>query len=170
MENKKGFTLLEILVVVLIIGILAAIALPQYQMAVGKARFSTLKNLTKSIQQSVQGYYMGNDSYPHSSNDLDIGLNIKSETEKTWGLEITMKNDTVCTIWLTATDYIACKKKIFGEDMLYYVNRNTGVPLFCIVSNTNGPNAQGRASRLCAQETNKPVKSSCGETTCQYNY
>ncbi len=40
MKNKKGFTLLELLVVVLIIGILASIALPQYRKAVIKADFA----------------------------------------------------------------------------------------------------------------------------------
>ena len=40
MRNKKGFTLLELLVVVLIIGILASIALPQYTKAVEKAKLS----------------------------------------------------------------------------------------------------------------------------------
>ena len=168
-KTKEGFTLLELLVVVLIIGILAAIALPQYQMAVGKAKFSTLKNLTKSLQQAAQRYYLANNAYPHSSDGLDIGLNVKSEIDKNWGLEMTMQDDISCSIFYTTTRYVTCSRKIFGEDVLYYLNRETGKQLYCLVSNSKSVDPKGAASRLCAQETNQAVLSGCGNT-CQYNY
>ena len=70
--NKKAFTLIELLVVVLIIGILSAIALPQYQKAVMKARFTQLKVVANAIANAEEVYYLANNKYTGNFDDLDI--------------------------------------------------------------------------------------------------
>lgn len=69
---KSGFSLLELLVVILIIGILAAIALPQYQLAVARSRFETLKFLTNSIREAQERYYILYDNYATKITEIDV--------------------------------------------------------------------------------------------------
>lgn len=72
--NNKAFTLLEILVVVLIIGILAAIAVPRYQKAVAKSKFTQLKLATHAIVNAEEIYFLANGKYATNLGDLDISF------------------------------------------------------------------------------------------------
>lgn len=73
-NNKRGFTLIEVLVVVLIIGILAAVAVPQYQKAVVRAELSTYQALATSIIKSAHIFFLENGNWPFSLEQLDVQL------------------------------------------------------------------------------------------------
>lgn len=70
----NGFTLIELLVVVLIIGILSAVALPQYRVAVAKARYTEAITWASAIYKAQQVYYMANGTRTLDANDLDVSF------------------------------------------------------------------------------------------------
>jgi len=70
---NKGFTLIEVLVVVLIIGILAAIALPQYQKAVERSRMAQTLQFLGNWANAQNIYYMQNDAFAQDMEELNNG-------------------------------------------------------------------------------------------------
>jgi prepilin-type N-terminal cleavage/methylation domain-containing protein len=61
--NKKGFTLIELMIVVVIIGILAALAIPRFMRSTTKAKQSEAKQLLKQIYTMQHAYRQEFDSY-----------------------------------------------------------------------------------------------------------
>ena len=63
MRNKKGFTLIELMIVVAIIGILAAIAIPNFLKFQAKSKQSEAKTNLKAIYTAETGYFGENNTY-----------------------------------------------------------------------------------------------------------
>ena len=73
-KTVRAFTLMELLVVVLIIGVLAAVAVPQYKKAVLKSRFKTLYPVARSLAQAQESYYLGTGDYAENLSELDVSV------------------------------------------------------------------------------------------------
>jgi general secretion pathway protein G len=65
MRKRRGFTLVEVLIVVIILGILAAIVVPQFSSASTDAKLSALKTNLQTIRSQIQMYKLQhNDTLP----------------------------------------------------------------------------------------------------------
>ena len=159
---KKGFTLLELLVVVLIIGILASIALPQYKMAVGKVRFATLKENAHVIKGAMDRYYMMHGNFTQNFEVLDIGLGGEISNSKSY---IALNDGSICDI---GNVIITCKKNIFNIRMEYgirYDNFQGARGCYAYSDKlTDIPN------RICQQETGKTAPTGGSENAGYYSY
>ena len=69
--NRKGFTLVELLVVVAIIGILAAIAVPRFTDASNSAKVAKIQADLRTIDSAIAIYYAKNNAYPSATDIVD---------------------------------------------------------------------------------------------------
>lgn len=69
-KSQAGFTLLELLIVIVIIGILALLIIPNITSAPKKARDTQRKTDLKAIQKGLEEYYVSNSAYPAALTDL----------------------------------------------------------------------------------------------------
>lgn len=66
-RSKKGFTLIELMIVVAIIGVLAAVAIPAYSGYVKRARMTELSNAMGAVASAAVEYYQAHaDTWPAS--------------------------------------------------------------------------------------------------------
>ena len=104
---QKGFTLIELMIVVAIIGILAAIAIPAYQDYIVRSQVTEGLAMASSVKASVAEYYADRGTFPPTEADLGItnpptGKYVSGITVTTGEILITFGNDANANI-LTQT-------------------------------------------------------------------
>jgi type IV pilus assembly protein PilA len=70
--RKNGFTLIEILVVVIIAGVLAAVSLPNFMSQIGKARQTEAKMYLSSLGMAQQAYFFEHQTFSNSIEALEV--------------------------------------------------------------------------------------------------
>lgn len=72
MNKQRGFTLIEIMVVVIIIGALAALVAPRFMDSADEAKVEATRAQITNISQALKLYRLKNNRYPNSSEGLQV--------------------------------------------------------------------------------------------------
>ncbi|EMT6361382.1 pilin [Neisseria gonorrhoeae] len=90
---QKGFTLIELMIVIAIVGILAAVALPAYQDYTARAQVSEAILLAEGQKSAVTEYYLNNGIWPE--NNGDAGVASSSSIKGKYVKEVKVENGVV---------------------------------------------------------------------------
>lgn len=73
LKPAQGFTLIEILIVISIIGILAAIAIPHYNGRIDDAKVASAKIEIKTVEREILGFSIEKGRFPDDLSEIDLG-------------------------------------------------------------------------------------------------
>ncbi|ENW7968725.1 pilin, partial [Neisseria gonorrhoeae] len=124
---QKGFTLIELMIVIAIVGILAAVALPAYQDYTARAQVSEAILLAEGQKSAVTEYYLNNGEWPENNASAGVAssaTDIKGKYVK----EVKVENGVVTATMASSN----VNKEIKDKRLSLWAKRENGsVKWFC---------------------------------------
>ncbi|HEZ5506067.1 TPA: pilin [Neisseria meningitidis] len=123
---QKGFTLIELMIVIAIVGILAAVALPAYQDYTARAQVSEAILLAEGQKSAVTEYYLNHGEWP--ANNSSAGVATSSEIKGKYVKSVEVKNGVITAEMKSS----GVNKEIQGKKLSLWAKRQNGsVKWFC---------------------------------------
>nr|WP_101131667.1 pilin [Neisseria meningitidis] len=123
---QKGFTLIELMIVIAIVGILAAVALPAYQDYTARAQVSEAILLAEGQKSAVTEYYLNHGKWPGGNSDA--GVASSSTIKGKYVQSVTVANG-VITAQMASSNV---NNEIKGKKLSLWAKRQDGsVKWFC---------------------------------------
>ncbi|MBH6386942.1 pilin [Neisseria meningitidis] len=123
---QKGFTLIELMIVIAIVGILAAVALPAYQDYTARAQVSEAILLAEGQKSAVTEYYLNHGIWPANNNSAGVASSSKIKGKYVEKVEVAKG---VITAEMKSS---GVNKEIQGKKLSLWAKRQDGsVKWFC---------------------------------------
>ncbi|MBH5667305.1 pilin [Neisseria meningitidis] len=123
---QKGFTLIELMIVIAIVGILAAVALPAYQDYTARAQVSEAILLAEGQKSAVTEYYLNHGIWP--GDNSSAGVATSSKIKGKYVKEVTVAKGVITATMLST----GVNKEIQGKKLSLWAKRQDGsVKWFC---------------------------------------
>ncbi|MEH6558982.1 MAG: pilin [Oceanicoccus sp.] len=142
MKNKQsGFTLIELMIVIAIIGILASIAIPQYQVYTQRTEATTALSNIRNVQLAVQEYYSTEGSLPATAALLGrYGIDAAALTAISAGSDMIASvavADLTADITITFAAIPLAPADLAGETMIISPSAANGIITFGIATTSS---------------------------------
>ncbi|HEZ4600635.1 TPA: pilin [Neisseria meningitidis] len=160
---QKGFTLIELMIVIAIVGILAAVALPAYQDYTARAQVSEAILLAEGQKSAVTEYYLNHGEWP--KNNTSAGVATSTDIKGKYVQSVEVKNGVVTAIMASSN----VNNEIKGKKLSLWAKRQNGsVKWFCgqpvARANANGAN---NADGVTADSGNEKIDTKHLPSTCR---
>ncbi|WP_118887739.1 pilin [Neisseria meningitidis] len=154
---QKGFTLIELMIVIAIVGILAAVALPAYQDYTARAQVSEAILLAEGQKSAVTEYYLNHGEWP--SDNSAAGVASSSTIKGKYVEKVEVKNGVITAEMKSS----GVNKEIQGKKLSLWAKRQDGsVKWFCGQPVTRAANAVAAANGKTDDKINtKHLPSTC---------